>query len=66
MKLDQSLLQTYGLEMSEELNELVAEALRGCVITVQNHPRVKLRAVVLKIVVDDSIELELLRPLPGG
>ena len=47
------------------VTELVAEALRGCIITVQNHPRVKLRAVVLKIIVD-SIELELLRPLPGG
>lgn len=63
MKIDPSVPQQYGLEMSEELNQLVSEALRGCIITVQNHPQVKLRAVVLKIVVDDSIELELLRPL---
>ncbi len=66
MKIDPSVPQQYGLEMSEELNGLVREALRGCIITVQKHPRVKLRAVVLKIVVDDSIELEFLRPLPGG
>lgn len=66
MKIDPSLPQTYGIEKAEEIEELVNEALKGCIITFQDHQRVKLRAVVLKFVVDDSIELDLLRPLRGG
>jgi hypothetical protein len=61
MKIDPSLLQSYGIEKAEEIEELVSEAFRGAALMTFQHRRVKITTVTFKITVDDTIELELVQ-----